>query len=607
MNKNGILILLITVLYTIIPIKLPAVIFSGDLSQDGKVDIEDMTLLATDWLKSYNLFAFRGVSSDWQKTGGAARWVSDLFNDDQGSQYTGWSEIGGSALYTETNGRLLWALGSNEINHLILNNTEIEADILDIQVDVSASDSVGTFYIYFLYQDSNNWYRLKVEDGETSASSQFQKKINGVITNVGYAGNGVDISGNQGVTHWQIIIDTNTGNMKFVHGVNVLLNIAETIAFSSGHAGLGGSGRRPVWDNFNINNDKYKYENGYELWLRYARVDDPELLTDYRNTIAQLVVQGNSDTFTAVRSELNYALNTMLDSHIPLESSLTIDNTLVAGTPESSPIINALGLDTELNRLGTQGYLIRNTTVSGKNIIAIASKGEIGLLYGTFHFLKIIQTQQKLSLLDIQEKPKLNRRLLNHWDGLNGGASRGYMGNSLWRWDELPDTISPRYKDYARACASVGINGMVPNNVNASSTSLSTEYIDKLAVIANELRPYGVRVYLTAKFSAPIDIGQLTTADPLNPAVINWWDNKANEIYDRIPDFGGFLVKANSEGQPGPNDYGRSHAQGANMMAEVLDEHGGVVMWRAFVYSTSIDPDRSKHAYMEFKPLDGQF
>ena len=197
-------------------------------------------------------------------------------------------------------------------------------------------------------------------------------------------------------------------------------------------------------------------------------------------------------------------------------------------------------------------------------------------------------------------------RVLNHWDNLDGTIERGYSGHSIWNWDELPDVVSPRYREYARANASVGINGVVLNNVNASSKILSAEYLAKVAKIADVFRPYGIKVYLSANFAAPMQLGSLKTADPLEPEVAAWWKAKADEIYKLIPDFGGFLVKANSEGQPGPCDFDRTHAEGANMMARALKPHGGIVMWRAFVYSPA-DADRAKQAYIEFQPLDGKF
>ena len=193
------------------------------------------------------------------------------------------------------------------------------------------------------------------------------------------------------------------------------------------------------------------------------------------------------------------------------------------------------------------------------------------------------------------------------WDNLDESVERGYAGQSLWDWWTLPDFRDPRYTDYARANASIGINGTVLNNVNAKADSLTAPYIAKAAALADVFRPWGIKVYLSVRFSAPIELGGLKTADPRDPAVAAWWKAKADEIYRTIPDFGGFLVKANSEGQPGPRDYGASHADGANMLAAAVKPHGGIVMWRAFVYAETDPEDRAKQAYTEFKPLDGKF
>ena len=208
-----------------------------------------------------------------------------------------------------------------------------------------------------------------------------------------------------------------------------------------------------------------------------------------------------------------------------------------------------------------------------------------------------------LAALDIVERPRLERRLLNHWDNLDGTIERGYAGGSLW-W---PDRVDRRLVDYARANASIGINGTVINSVNANPQSLTQPLLEKAAAIARIFRPYGIRVYLAANFAAPKMLGSLTTDDPLDPAVARWWREKVDDIYTLIPDFGGFVVKANSEGQPGPQDYGRTHADGANVLADALAPHAGIVMWRAFVYDEKVDPDRVKRAYMEFVPLDGRF
>lgn len=246
------------------------------------------------------------------------------------------------------------------------------------------------------------------------------------------------------------------------------------------------------------------------------------------------------------------------------------------------------------------------TITSSADSIIIASESEIGLLYGAYHLVRLQDTHADTRNLSIIESPAYSLRILNHWDNLDGTVERGYAGHSIWRWDELPDTLSPRYREYARRNAAIGINGTVLNNVNAAPQILSGEYIPKVEAIANVLRPYGIKVYLSINFSSPMVLGGLKTADPLNAEVAAWWKEKVREIYDVIPDFGGFLVKANSEGLPGPQDFGRSHADGANMLAKALKPFGGIVMWRSFVYKPDGD-DRAKQAYLEFVPLDGQF
>jgi alpha-glucuronidase len=238
----------------------------------------------------------------------------------------------------------------------------------------------------------------------------------------------------------------------------------------------------------------------------------------------------------------------------------------------------------------------------------IEATTEAGILYGAFELLRRQQTGQPVA--DKVFNPSYEHRLLNHWDNPDGSVERGYAGKSIfWRKDSsfvVTAKDKARWQEYARANASVGLNGAVINNVNASPLILSAEYLGRTKAVANVLRPYGVKTYLAVKFSSPVLLGGLKTADPLDPAVIKWWQGKAKEIYQQIPDFGGFLVKASSEGQPGPQDYGRTHADGANMLADAVRPYGGLVMWRAFVYSPS-DKDRAKQAYNEFVHLDGKF
>ncbi len=345
-------------------------------------------------------------------------------------------------------------------------------------------------------------------------------------------------------------------------------------------------------------------EDGYELWLRYHPLAAEQIQRD-RSHASQLIADAATPTRAAARAELLRGLHGLLGAAPPVSDSVTRDGAIIAGTPASSPLVAQLHVDT--SGLGKDGYVIRSVTLHGHAVTAIVGHDDIGVLYGSFHFLRLLQTGQSIDHLDITEVPRIKLRVLDHWDNLNGSVERGYAGASIWDWWKLPDWTSPRYTDYARANASIGINGVVLNNVNADALILTPVYLKKVAALADVFRPYGIRVYLSVRFSAPIEIGGLKTADPLDPAVKKWWREKTDEIYKLVPDFGGFLVKANSEGQPGPQDYQRTHADGANLFADVLAPHGGVVMWRAFVYSQNSADDRAKQAYGEFKPLDGRF
>lgn len=345
-------------------------------------------------------------------------------------------------------------------------------------------------------------------------------------------------------------------------------------------------------------------EDGYALWLRYQPLP-AEVAMGQTASATQLVVPVETPVLASARDELLRGLSGLLGVVPTLSDDVTQAGAIVIGTPASSALVRRLGIDTA--GLGSEGYAIRNVVVDGHPVVAIVGDADAGVLYGAFHFLRLLQTGKPLASLDIRELPKVKLRVLNHWDDLNRYVERGYAGQSIWDWHRLPGWFDPRYTDYARANASIGINGAVLNNVNANAQILTPMYLEKVAALAGVLRPWGMRVYLSARFSAPMEAGGLDTADPLDPRVQQWWRDKTSEIYASIPDFGGFLVKANSEGQPGPQDYGRSHAEGANMLADALAPHGGVVMWRAFVYSDEEPDDRHKQAYNEFVPLDGRF
>ena len=250
--------------------------------------------------------------------------------------------------------------------------------------------------------------------------------------------------------------------------------------------------------------------------------------------------------------------------------------------------------------LKNDGYIIEGSPAER----TIKAKTQVGALYGSYALQRLQAMGKAEGRIYIKEEPAYERRILNHWDNLDNTVERGYAGWSIWHWGEpVPTDL---ILDYARLNASIGINGSVLNNVNATPEILRHDNLERVAQIADIMRPYGIKVYLSVNFSSPAALGGLENSDPLVPQVREWWKEKVAEIYELIPDFGGFLVKANSEGLPGPQDYGRTHADGANMLAEALEPHGGIVMWRAFVYSPK-SPDRANQACEEFTPLDGQF
>ncbi|WP_234572600.1 alpha-glucuronidase family glycosyl hydrolase [Rhodohalobacter sp. 614A] len=347
-------------------------------------------------------------------------------------------------------------------------------------------------------------------------------------------------------------------------------------------------------------------DDGYRAWLNYEKVENQELLNDYRNVLSSVVLKGNSPTMAVIKEELNIALPDLLGLEISFSDQVQNNGTLLIGTPESSSQISSLNFDEKLAQIGDEGYLIEHADLDGYRSLVITANTDIGLLYGVFGLLKQIQTHQNISEISIQSAPKVEYRMVNHWDNLSRLVERGYAGLSIWDWGTLPEYKHPRYTDYARLNASIGINATAVNNVNADPRMLSDQFLEKLVVLADIFRPYGIKVFISINYQAPISVGGLDTADPLDPNVRNWWAEKADQIYDMIPDFGGFLVKADSEGQPGPFAYDRNHAEGANVLAEALEPHGGVVIWRAFVYSPEQE-DRFREAYDEFVPLDGQF
>jgi len=378
-------------------------------------------------------------------------------------------------------------------------------------------------------------------------------------------------------------------------------------------------------------------ENGYEAWLRYRTLAAGERLEKCQRLVRRVVADQDSEAVKAAGDELTRGLCGLLGRPIALTHGSVRDGDVILGTAKSRIVVEKIQPDV-LRRLGPEGFLIRSVPVGKGAAIVIAGQEDRGAVYGAFHFLRLLQTETVPEKLNVEKHATSPLRLVNHWDNPDPGRDTdGYpIGSrkgapikqspdgelraaSIWKWDELP-RLSPRYRDYARLLASVAINGIVVNNVNVSKHGLTgwklltAPYIAKLAALAGAFRPYGIRLYISVGFESPVLIDRAKTADPLDPEVRRWWARKAEEIYATIPDFGGFLVKADSEQEPGPMTYHRTHAEGANMLAEALKPHGGIVMWRAFVYGSAmkgfppeVQADRARQAYDFFHPLDGQF
>ena len=345
-------------------------------------------------------------------------------------------------------------------------------------------------------------------------------------------------------------------------------------------------------------------EDGYDLWLRYRPLEElaRARVAAFARSIA--CAPNASLTTLAAVAELHRAVAGFTGAAPALVHDPG-DGALVLATPSSFPAIAAL--EPALAALGPEGYALRTATAGGRRVTVIAANTDVGALYGAFAWIRAVGMGRDVTALAEHSAPRVALRMMNHWDNLDRSVERGYAGESIWDWWKLPGYKDARYADYARATASLGINRVSLNNVNAKAEILTAPWIAKAAAVADILRPYGIRVLLAVRFSSPVELGDLDTADPVDARVAAWWKARADEVYRAIPDFAGFIVKANSEGQPGPHDYGRDHAQGANVLAAALAPHGGLVMWRAFVYSQHDPEDRAKQAYADFQPLDGKF
>lgn len=350
-------------------------------------------------------------------------------------------------------------------------------------------------------------------------------------------------------------------------------------------------------------------EDGYDLWLRYRPVGPSGRRRDYLQQLRSVVRPGSDPLLRSAAAELRRGLTGLLDRAVPETAGVTAPGSVVLGTPAESSLVREHVPGTQLAAVGPEGYLLRSVTIDGHATTVVAANTARGVLYGAFHLLRLVQTHQSVHPLDVRERPANPLRIVDHWDNLDGTVERGYAGRSIFQWHDLP-TLVTRYTDYARTLASVGINGTVVNNVNANPQFLSSQLLPGLAALAGALREWGVRFHLSANYASPMALTQgdatpITTADPFDARVQQWWRDKVEEIYDLIPDFGGFLVKANSEGQPGPLNYGRTHADGANMLADIVAPHDGHIMWRSFVHEGF--GDWAEYQHRVFAPLDGDF
>ncbi len=356
---------------------------------------------------------------------------------------------------------------------------------------------------------------------------------------------------------------------------------------------------------------KDEHKKSYASWLQYERLEDTALLHDYQKWCENIHILGDSLVIDSAKKELQAGISSMLGVQPGVIKGAMSSAGIFLGTKDSVDS----SVDIDFNQLNDDGYVIKCLTVDQQNRVYLIGKNNVGALYASFHFLRLMQSREDLREISIVESPKNQMRMINHWDNMDGSIERGYAGRSIFYEDNKLTLDIDRITDYARMIASVGINGISINNVNVHKveTNLITkDLLPDVSKIADILRAYGIKTFLSINYASPIELGNLSTADPLDPHVEEWWKRKAEEIYQYIPDLGGFLVKADSEHRPGPFTYDRTHADGANMLARSIEPFGGVVLWRCFVYNCLQDwrdrkTDRARAAYDHFKPLDGQF
>jgi len=355
--------------------------------------------------------------------------------------------------------------------------------------------------------------------------------------------------------------------------------------------------------------------NGYFCWLEYGNLEDLDTANTYKIWCQNLVKLENTPLINCALKELTIGIKNMLGINPGINDIPESKSFIALGTLGKSSVIDNAVDENERKGIMEDGFLIKNVITGDRNYIIVTGVNDKGVLYGVFDLLRLLRTQRGLKDIKKIENPYFKLRMINHWDNMDGSVERGYAGKSIFYKDNKFIDNTDRIRDYARLLCSIGINGVVINNVNVHKveTKLITgEYLPEAKKLADIFREYGIGIYFSINFASSMEIGGLETADPVDAEVKKWWQNKAEEIYSYIPDFGGFLVKADSEFRPGPFTYNRSHAEGANMLAAALKPYGGVVIWRCFVYNCMQDwrdykTDRAKAAYDNFKPLDGMF
>jgi alpha-glucuronidase len=351
-------------------------------------------------------------------------------------------------------------------------------------------------------------------------------------------------------------------------------------------------------------------EDGYDLWLRYRppvdlRSGDQAVPA---SALASVVVEAGCPATEVIVEEVTRAAAGLFGIEVARLQTPPGDSAALIVGPRTFVADHGVPLDDLGDLRGADdGHAIVVDHGAPATRLAVVGESPAARVRGVFELLRRVQLGYPIEALATVSVPVIEHRVLAHWDNLDGSIERGYAGRSLWQWAELPEERHPRYRDYARACASLGLNGACLNNVNSVGAVMSDTMLVKVAAIADELRPYGIRVWLAPSWASPMTDGGLATADPAEADVARYWQDRVERIYQLIPDFAGFQIKADSEGQPGPFQYGADHATGANLLARALHPHGGVVLWRAFVYDVDVDPDRAKCAFVEYTPLDGTF